>query len=178
MRHNLVRYPDTPSATVSAIAVDIVRGPAGSLMLHYHVGGDPGRLTPPPGRIAMPRRADELWLHTCFEAFIKPDGGEGYLEFNIAPTHDWQAYAFSGYRAGRHPLVLPMPPLETAVTRDGCELRVDLPLAGLVTDGPWHIGLAAVIEESGGAISYWALKHAPDKPDFHHPDTFALTVSP
>jgi hypothetical protein len=38
------------------------------------------------------------------------------------------------------------------------------------------IGLAAVIEEKSGTLSYWALRHAPGKPDFHHPDAFALVL--
>ena len=33
-----------------------------------------------------------------------------------------------------------------------------------------------VIEEVSGRKSYWALKHAPGRPDFHHPDAFALEV--
>jgi hypothetical protein len=40
-----------------------------------------------------------------------------------------------------------------------------------------RVGLAAVIEEKSGALSYWALRHAPGKPDFHHPDAFALTLA-
>ncbi len=31
-----------------------------------------------------------------------------------------------------------------------------------------RIALSAVIEDESGRIFYWALKHAPDKPDFHH----------
>jgi hypothetical protein len=33
-----------------------------------------------------------------------------------------------------------------------------------------------VVEDEHGALSYWALKHAPGKPDFHHPDSLALRV--
>jgi hypothetical protein len=33
-----------------------------------------------------------------------------------------------------------------------------------------------VIEEIDGALSYWALRHAPGKPDFHHRDAFALEL--
>jgi hypothetical protein len=36
------------------------------------------------------------------------------------------------------------------------------------------IGLSAVIETVGGAKSWWALNHPSDKPDFHHPESFAL----
>jgi hypothetical protein len=37
--------------------------------------------------------------------------------------------------------------------------------------------LAAVVETTRG-ISYWALHHPADKPDFHHPDSFALRLEP
>jgi hypothetical protein len=43
---------------------------------------------------------------------------------------------------------------------------------------PWRLGVSAVIEESDGAKSYWALKHAPGKPDFHHADSFAYELNP
>ena len=33
-----------------------------------------------------------------------------------------------------------------------------------------RIGLSAVIETTDGALSYWALAHPAEKPDFHHPD--------
>jgi hypothetical protein len=37
-----------------------------------------------------------------------------------------------------------------------------------------------VLEEDGGALSgalsYWALRHPPGKPDFHHPAGFALEL--
>ena len=36
--------------------------------------------------------------------------------------------------------------------------------------------LAAVIEDDSGNVSYWALKHAPTRPDFHHPAGFILEV--
>jgi hypothetical protein len=42
---------------------------------------------------------------------------------------------------------------------------------------PLRLGLSAVIEENDGTISYWALKHLPGKPDFHHPDSFALELA-
>ena len=37
--------------------------------------------------------------------------------------------------------------------------------------------LAAVIEATDGSLSYWALAHPSDKPDFHHPDSFVLELS-
>ncbi len=39
-----------------------------------------------------------------------------------------------------------------------------------------EIGISAVIEETDGTKSYWALAHPPGKPDFHHPACFAATL--
>ena len=44
-------------------------------------------------------------------------------------------------------------------------------------DGMWRLGLSAIIEETSGHRSYWALAHPPGKPDFHHHDCFAVEVS-
>jgi hypothetical protein len=50
--------------------------------------------------------------------------------------------------------------------------------AGLPPDRAWRIGLSAVIEDTNGEISYWALAHPPGKPDFHHANGFAYEISP
>jgi len=42
--------------------------------------------------------------------------------------------------------------------------------------GKLMVGLCAVIEDGPGALSYWALRHAPGKPDFHHRAAFALEL--
>ena len=39
-----------------------------------------------------------------------------------------------------------------------------------------QLGLSAVVEAADGGLSYWALKHPPGKPDFHHVDAFALQL--
>ena len=51
-----------------------------------------------------------------------------------------------------------------------------LPIPMSVTDVGAKLALSAVIEELDGTKSYWALAHPPGKPDFHHPDCFALTL--
>jgi hypothetical protein len=42
----------------------------------------------------------------------------------------------------------------------------------------WRLGLSALIEETSGRKSYWALAHPPGKPDFHHADCFAHEFLP
>jgi hypothetical protein len=76
----------------------------------------------------------------------------------------------------------PEPRIE--VTRDADQLRLEARLAtsGLLpghwraSDAKLRIALSAVIEDERGSVSYWALKHAPGKPDFHHPAGFILEV--
>ena len=50
-------------------------------------------------------------------------------------------------------------------------------LSSLPSEAGWRLGLAAVIEETDGNKSYWALAHPPGKPDFHHADGFAYDLS-
>jgi hypothetical protein len=33
-----------------------------------------------------------------------------------------------------------------------------------------------VVEDYRGRLTYWALEHPPGKPDFHHPDSFAIEL--
>jgi len=39
-----------------------------------------------------------------------------------------------------------------------------------------RLGLAAVIEDRAQVLSYWALKHPAEKPDFHHADGFVIDL--
>ena len=42
---------------------------------------------------------------------------------------------------------------------------------------PLLIALSAVVEQSNGSLSYWALKHPPGRPDFHHADGYVLELA-
>ena len=161
-RFPLVRHLATPCEAVSAIEVEATRPAPGRLALTYRVTGDAARLVVPPP--TAPARTDELWRTTCFEAFVRPDGGEAYCEFNLAPSGAWAAYRFGGYRAGMAPLETVAPAVAFVVTDTGCELAAALELPAA---GPVRLGLSAVIEERGGRKSYWALAHAGERPDFH-----------
>jgi hypothetical protein len=122
-------------------------------------------------------RADELWRHTCFEAFACASPNTGYFEFNFAPSMQWAAYRFSGYRTGMSVASEVGTPRFEVRSSDACyELQVALELnrlPGLSNDATWKLGLSAVIEETSGRKSYWALAHPPGDPDFHHSVCFA-----
>jgi hypothetical protein len=126
-------------------------------------------------------RTDALWKHTCFEAFLAPAQVSGYHEFNFSPSGDWAIYRFSAYRDGMAPATIGQAPQISLHRGDtGVELEATVRLEALADLRAAHrlkVALAAVIEDQDGRLSYWALRHAPGKPDFHHPSAFALEVS-
>lgn len=174
MRVELKPHPDTPSEAVGRLRVDVERGAEGGLSLRYLLGGWRERLLLPAK--TAPTRADGLWKHTCFEAFVRSADSEAYYEFNFAPSTQWAAYRFDRYREGMEIADDVATPRTEATSRpDNFELATVVTLARM--PGPWRVALSAVIEEASGAKSYWALKHPPGKPDFHHADAFALTLA-
>jgi hypothetical protein len=98
MRLPLRLHPDSLSLAATHIDVDVARPHARSLVLRYFVTGKIGALRLPP--IAPPERAKELWQRTCFEAFVRCPERDIYYEFNFAPSTQWAAYQFAGYRSG------------------------------------------------------------------------------
>jgi hypothetical protein len=184
MRQALLLHPTSLSIAVTRIEVEITRPQAGRLVLAYVVTGRIGDLVVP--RAAAPTRTDELWRHTCFEAFVRRPPGKAYYEFNFAPSTQWAAYQFSGYRSGmRVGSEIGAPRIEVDSAPERYILRASLELDEvlLVASGgergqgaAWRLGLSAVIEEAGGRQSYWALAHPQGRPDFHHSDCFALEV--
>jgi len=142
------------------------------LDVSYAIEGDLERLALPAA--GSSRAADRLWEHTCGELFIARKGEPGYQEFNFSPTGEWAHYAFSDYRKP----TLAMNPAAPQITvrREANRLVLDAraPLRG---DGAIMVAISAVVEErDDGVLSYWALRHPPGKPDFHHRDAFAMEL--
>jgi hypothetical protein len=162
---------------VTAIEVDAERPRSTELRLRYLLIGRLADIRIPAA--TPPKRTDELWKHTCFEAFVMGTSGT-YYEFNFAPSTQWAAYEFSGYRTGMK-VAEKLSASAFAMRSDDKRLELSVSLAldrlmDLTADAAWRIGLSAVIEEANGRRSYWALAHPPGKPDFHHSDCFVLTL--
>ena len=180
MRLALKLHSDSRCKAAAQIGADIARPPGGRLVLSYAVNGNIGDLYLPPVKSAT--RADDLWQHTCFEAFVRSSASEAYYEFNFSPSTQWAAYQFDGYRQGmRVTSGIGAPAIEVQASPERFTLRASLELdqlSSLPRDALWRLGLSALIEETNGRTSYWALAHPPGKPDFHHPDCFAHEFSP
>ena len=175
----LTVHPSTPNEGVRSLGVRVRAEKSDSLVFHYSLAADMSRVRVPPAGEGSP--ADALWMHTCFEAFVAAADAPGYHEFNFSPSRDWAIYRFTAYREGMSRAERGGAP-EIAVRRHegGLELESVVRLrclADLRDARHLRVAMAAVIEDEAGGLSYWGLRHAPGKPDFHHPNGFALEVA-
>ena len=172
----LTCHPETPTDAVRGMSARVRRESAGGLAVSYVFEGDIDRLQVPAPR--PPRAADRLWQRTCCELFVTRKGEPAYHEYNFSPSGEWAAYSFERYRERRAggPAPLPPPRISLRARRGALELdaSIDVDVSCGVT---LALALAAVIEDEEGKLSYWALRHPPGKPDFHHPDAFALELA-
>lgn len=171
----LLCHPACAPGPVGRIEAAAARQADGSLRLSFRLAGDIGRLRL-PARAPAARR-DGLWRHACFEAFAGRAGEAAYREFNFSPSGEWASYDFSGYRVAAPALPAHDAPRIGLRRFPGVvELEASLPRAALPPDAALQIGLAAVVEDAQGALSYWALRHPAGRPDFHHRGGFVLTL--
>jgi len=149
----------------------------GSLEICYQLQG-PIEALVLPAPAEQPRRLDDLWQSTCFEAFIALAGSPAYWEINLSPTGDWNVYRLTDYRQDLEP----EPACDSLAfsskrNATSIELTVGLDL-GLINPAgqPLEVAVAAVIEERAVALSHWALAHPAPVADFHHRGGFVLRV--
>jgi hypothetical protein len=181
-RHFLLAHPSAqPGATqdlVRELSVQITRPAPDQLALEYRLAGDLASLRLPEPRASL--RSDGLWRHSCFEAFIGHAGAGDYWEYNFSPSGAWAAYHFTGYREGMAPLMKgAAPQVQQKIGSESCEVLATVDLSWLAKSSAGaglRLGLAAVIEDRAHVLSYWALKHPSGKPDFHHADSFVVTL--
>ncbi len=185
----LCRHADSVCASIHALETEVRALRGGVMSLQFTLRGDLRRIRVPPAGAG--ERADELWRHTCFEAFVRRDDAPGYLELNVSPSGAWQAYRFSDYRQGREPAELPAPhvtvgyrqradaadPTDAVDDALVLEALIRLPSSYAAAPNGLRLGASAVVEDETGTLSYWALRHVPGRPDFHHPDAFALALA-
>jgi hypothetical protein len=175
----LAVHPLTPSDAVRSLEVWVRSEDSDILVFHYSLDADMSRVRVPPAGVGRP--AEALWKHTCFEAFVAAADAPGYHELNFSPSSDWAIYRFSAYREGMSRLEKAAAP-EISVRRadGGLELESAVRLghlADLRDARHLRVAMTAVIEDDARGLSYWALRHAPGKPDFHDRNGFALEVA-
>lgn len=166
----LSAHPAHPPLAMTTVTARLDLRDPNWLRLRWRIKGA-GRLVVP--QLSGRKRADGLWRTTCFELFIRPDGGDAYQEWNFSPSEAWAVYSFDGYRAKMTTQDVARPPVIT--WRGGASglrlMDAAVPRAAL-PPLPWRYGMTAVLEEEGGCKSYWAAAHPDDKPDFHNAACF------
>lgn len=154
---------------IGQISVQIERR-GSQLWLQYSLFGEMSQVRWPES--VDRERTEGLWKHTCLEAFVRTP--TGYCEFNLAPSGQWASYRFDGYRKG----MTLAPETVRLIVNDGRADYLDIGALFDLPPGADLMGISAVIEDVKGGLTYYAFHHAPGKPDFHHPDSFALVVPP
>lgn len=174
----LTAHPSTPNDDVRSLTVQLRAEEPDILVFRYSLLADMSHVHVPLS--GEGGRADALWQHTCFEAFVAAKDAPGYHEFNFSPSRDWAVYRFNAYREGMSPAeIAQAPQISVRRSDDGLELESAVRIGQLADLDVRHlrVALAAVIEDEDGGLSYWGLRHPPGGPDFHHPDGFALEVA-
>jgi hypothetical protein len=170
----LACHLETPSQAIQGIDAVVSTAPGHNLTLAFALEGDISGLRIPEPRSS--RRASDLWRHTCFEVFVMREDGPGYREFHFSPSGEWAVYAFRDYRDGGELDIELAPGIVVRRTLNRLELDAEICQDFLPPGRPLRLGLSAVVEDADGELSYWALRHPPGKPDFHHTDAFALQL--
>jgi hypothetical protein len=176
----LIPFAVDPASAIRHIDVRVTRPEPAQLALEYELVGDlAGVQVGDSGQMASAnpdQPTDGLWRHTCMEVFVGRVPPGSYLEFNLAPTGQWAAYRFSGYRSGMAPLTgIRAPRIELRTQSDRLLLSADVELP-MDLSGDLRLAIAAVVEDAQGQLAYWALRHAAERPDFHHPDSFGFEI--
>lgn len=178
-RQTLLCHPAIPCPVVQGITTDVRQTAVGDLMLTYRILARPENQQNLLIPTAMPAAAaNNLWQHTCCEAFIGTTGDAAYREFNFSPSSLWAVYQFHDYRQPDTDFQAPAAPqIVLHCDYEQIVLEARLPNALLPIGNTWQIGLSAVIESTDGCKSYWALTHGTAQPDFHLRQSFTLILN-
>ncbi len=146
-------HPASPESPIDTLTVLFERDGLALWLRFVAEGQMPEVVWPGP---VEPGRADDLWRHSCFEAFVQAD--DGYVEYNLSPSGQWATYRFDDYRRGMRAADQGAEIMTFEVSPDRAELtgRIALdkgfpPLrSSRRKPGPSALGAPASGESSGG----------------------------
>jgi hypothetical protein len=127
-----------------------------------------------PATADVPLRKGGLWEQTCLEFFLAVKEVQPYWEVNLSPSGHWNVYRFSAYRKGmKEEAAFTSLPFHVERRKDSFLLDVELHLDRIISpEAHLEVGISAVIRLRSNEITYWALGHPGQKPDFHRRDSF------
>ncbi len=147
------------------------------LNIEYVLKGKLSTIIIPQGNKTFLRQYD-LWEHTCFEFFLKLKGTAEYWEFNLSPSGDWNVFHFLNYRLNiAEEKAFNSLPFTIFQDEKYFKIEINLDLNAIgIADRDLDVAITAVVENKDRQLSYWALTHPYIEADFHHQDSFILSV--
>lgn len=128
-------------------------------------------------------RLNLLWQKTCFEMFFRCSQRSEYYEININELGEWNVYHFHNYRNPAPPQPEPNAQLinfvfdQNRFELNKFEISAEIQIKDFFKKqkaDDLELNLTAIIKQSDGTTSYWAVQHAQSQPDFHHQESFIL----
>lgn len=119
----------------------------------------------------------KLWEKSCFEFFIKNKNGQ-YIEFNFSPNFEWNCFYFD--KKGdplKEWVLMQRPETDILLSADHFFLFVKIkkeffPKGFFDNNSELLASFTSVLKDKSKNLSYWAIKHADTRPNFHHFDSF------
>lgn len=166
MMYKLISFAPSPFELQTQVEIK-----GNELHLLYQVKGPLNKLLLPKLNSSSLFK-DELWKHTCLEFFVKNLNSTEYTELNFSPSGDYAVYHFKNYRERDFSFKnAAIPQIHSSLTNSLFELKAKIPLV------KGEISLTAVIEDQNQGISYFALAHKKERPDFHDPASFIVNLT-
>ncbi len=166
MNYKLISFAPSPFELQTQVEIK-----GNELFLCYQIKGPLNQLLLPKLNSSSNFK-DELWKHTCLEFFVKNPKSSEYTEFNFSPSGDYAVYHFKNYRERDFDFIdFKQPNIKAYLSESLFELNIKMPLI------KGEIGITAVIEDQHQSISYFALAHKKERPDFHDPASFIVNLN-
>lgn len=164
--HTLIPYEKTSSPLINIECELISRDDA--FFVSYKLTGDLKSID--LGTEPHHARIIKLWEKTCFELFIK-NKKDQYMEFNFSPVFEWNAFffdkkgdalqEFEKMASVKMDILHSMEVFKVIVEIKKSQFPEDFFTEGM------SAGLTTVLKERAGRLSYWALSHEDQRPNFH-----------
>lgn len=186
MMKNFDLKPFTPTDIKIQLTGSIHLDQNNHLHINYILTGDIDNIAIPQFS-TQPSRQDNLWENTCFEFFLGQPNNSVYWEFNLSPTGDWNIYHFDNYREGMQPeTAFDRLPFSIEQVSDRLNLSLTLDLNPIFPNpSNLEVAITAVVkslnrnisEKIRENISYWAVSHLGQVPDFHLRNSFTIYLT-